>query len=601
MIQQNTDKASHLGEPRNTWARQDISGYQAAHAMVDVLKAAGVSEIYGQSCPTALFLAAQQVGIRQYGYRTENAGVAMADASARISRRIAVVTAQNGPAAALLVAGLAEAMKASVPILAIVQEVPRAAADKNAFQELDHEKLFGACAKWIRRIDLAGRAAEYVEKAIREATGGRPGPVVLLVSPDVLVETVARYVAGSSPQEGFGRYPLDRFLPSSAIIRQLADRLVKAERPLIVAGGGVHHSGAAEALARLQELAKVPLATTNMGKGAIDERHPLSIGVVGNAMGTRAPAKHFLPYIQSADFILFVGTRTNENGTAGWSLFPPSAEFAQIDVDPQELGRNYPGLRLLGDARTSLEAVCAELGNMDLPDLTHRTHRLTEVFSLARRAHEPDIEPYLSGDRTPMRPEQLMRELGCHLNDAVWVADASYSSIWLVQFIRCTRPGTRFITPRGIAGLGWGFPMAIGAKRAQPDKNVVCLTGDGGFAHCWAELESARRHGVAVTVVVLNNGVLGFQINAEESRFGTHTDVCHFGPIDHVAIARACGCDGETVRTVEQLGAALRNASASADRPYVIDVLVDPAAFPPLTAFENQLPERAGAPASLPA
>lgn len=594
------DKGSRLEAPRNTWARQDIGGYQAAHAMVDVLKAAGISEIYGQSCPTALFLAAQQAGIQQYGYRTENAGVAMADAAARVSRRIAVVTAQNGPAAALLVAGLAEAMKASVPLLAIVQEVPRAAADKNAFQELDHEKLFGACAKWIRRIDLAGRAAEYVSKAIREATGGRPGPVVLLVSPDVLIEPVAQFVADSSSGEVFGQYPLDRFQPRPASVRQLADRLVRAERPLIVAGGGVHHSDAAEVLARLQDLAKLPLATTNMGKGAIDEHHPLSIGVIGNAMGTRGPAKHFLPYIQSADFILFVGTRTNENGTAGWSLFPAAAEFAQIDVDPQELGRNYAGLRLLGDARTTLEAVCAELDDMGLPDLAPRTHRLTEAFRLARLAHEPEIEPYMAEGTTPMRPEQLMRELGRQAQDSLWVADASYSSIWLVQYICCTRPGTRFITPRGIAGLGWGFPMAIGAKRARPDKNVVCLTGDGGFAHCWAELESAKRHGVGVTVIVLNNGVLGFQINAEESRFGTHTDVCHFGPIDHVAIARACGCGGETVRTAEQLGAALRNARASADRPYVIDVFVDPAAFPPLTAFENQLPGRTGSPASMP-
>src|SRR5690606_21121924 len=172
--------------------------------------------------------------------------------------------------------------------------------------------------------------------------------------------------------------------------------------------------------------------------------------------------------------------------------------------------------------------------------------------------------------------------------DTLWVADASYSSIWLVQFIQSMRAGTRFITPRGIAGLGWGFPMAIGAKLARPHANVICVTGDGGFAHCWAELESARRHGVALTVVVLNNGVLGFQINAEESRFNTHTDVCHFTPIDHVAIARACGCDGVSVQQIDQLPSALAAAS-NANTPFVIDVRVDPRAFPPLTAFESQL------------
>src|SRR5262245_11146279 len=137
-----------------SWIRQNLSGYRAANAMADVLRTAGVREIYGQSCPTALFLAAEAVGIRQIGYRTENAGAAMADGAARVSRRISVITAQNGPAAALLVAGLAEALKASAPILAIVQEVPRANADRNAFQEIDHQALFGACAKWVRRIEL---------------------------------------------------------------------------------------------------------------------------------------------------------------------------------------------------------------------------------------------------------------------------------------------------------------------------------------------------------------------------------------------------------------------------------------------------------------
>lgn len=574
--------------PRNTWARQELDGYRAVHAMVDVLKAASITRIYGQSCPTALYLAAQAAGIEQFGYRTENAGAAMADGAARISRRISVITAQNGPAAALLVAGLAEALKASVPILAIIQEVPHATADRNAFQELEHEKIFSGCAKWIKRIHLASRAGEYVEKAILEATSGRPGPVVLLVSPDVLVEPVAPFSLGNDPGLDFGRFPYDRFVPTQSKINELADMLLKAQRPLVVAGGGVHHSGASQALSRLQELASVPVATTNMGKGAVDENHRLSIGVIGNSMGTRSPAKFFADYVTSADVIVFVGTRTNENGTAGWSLFPPGAVYAQVDIDPRELGRNYRGLRLQGDARETLNALCERIGELGASEPPGRTDRLFRQFQDARERHTRELEPYATAERNPMRPEQLMRELDRYDDDTIWVADASYSSIWLVQYIRSRRAGARFISPRGLAGLGWGFPMAIGAKLASPQARVVCLTGDGGFAHCWAELESARRHGVAVTVVVLNNGVLGFQINAEQSRFGTHTDVCHFGPIDHVGIARACGCDGMAVRNRVELTAAL-DAAADARIPYVIDVQVDPHAFPPLTAFEDQL------------
>lgn len=572
-----------------SWGRQNLSGYRVANAMADVLKAAGVREIFGQSCPTALFLAAEAVGIRQIGYRTENAGAAMADGAARVSRQISVITAQNGPAAALLVAGFAEATKASVPILAIVQEVPRTTADKNAFQEIDHQALFGACAKWVRRIDVAERAAEYTERAIRIATSGRPGPVVLLVSPDVLTQTCEPTLPiAQDSDEPLGRFPLDRVVPVKARLQKLADALLAARRPLVVAGGGVHLSGAAEALARLQALAGLPVATTNMGKGAIDESHALSLGVIGNSMGTRSPAKFLQSYVESADLVLFIGSRTNENGTASWSLFPRAATFAQIDIDSQEVGRNYPAMRFTGDAAATVDALCDLLQGRCESVARQRLAEFAPLFEQSRDAHAKELAPYAESDASPMRPERIVAEMARCEGDIVWVADASYSSIWLVQYLRSTRPGTRFITPRGIAGLGWGVPMALGAKIARPQSRVVCLTGDGGFAHCWAELETARRHGIPVTIVVLNNGVLGFQINAEESRFGTHTDVCHFGDIDHVAIARACGCDGRAVATGGELRQALA-AAADSKLPFVIDVKTDPGAFPPITAFESQL------------
>lgn len=583
-------KSAPAAEPSQmgSWVRQNLSGYRAVHAIVDTLHAAGVREIFGQSCPTAVFLAAQALGIKQIGYRTENAGAAMADGFARASRRIAVITAQNGPAAALLAAGMSEAFKASVPMLAIVQEVPRANADRNAFQELDHEKLFGSCTKWVRRIDVPARAAEYTERAIRVATSGRPGPVVLLVSPDVLTASCER--GSAVPQGGdepFGHFPLDRPVSVQARLQKLADALLQAKRPLIVAGGGVHLSGASEALSRLQRLAGVPTATTNMGKGAIDESHPLSIGVIGNTMGTRSPARFFGHYVRDADLIVFVGTRTNENGTASWTLFPKSATYVQIDVDSEEIGRNYPAMRLLGDAAATLDAVCDLLVGRVEQLASRRLAEFAPVFDQARNDHAKEMAPYAHAANAPMRPERILGEMAKLDGDILWVADASYASIWLVQYIRCTKPGTRFLTPRGLAGLGWGVPMAIGAKLARPGERVVCLTGDGGFAHCWAELETAKRHGIPLTVVVLNNGELGFQINAEESRFGTHTDVCHFGPIDHVAIARACGCDARTVQTAEDLRRALADA-ASSKVPFVIDVKTEPGAFPPLTAFESQ-------------
>lgn len=571
---------------KSTLSRQHLSDSSAASAIVRTLKAAGVTSIFGQSCPIALFLCAEKEGVRQIGYRTENAGAAMADGYARASGRVGVMAAQNGPAAALIVAGLSEALRASVPVVAIVQDVARSNTDRNAFQELDHEQMFKPCAKWVRRITLAERAGEYTRRAIRAATTGRPGPAVLIVPFDVIMEDVVEAYPPATVTPEFGRYPVDRFVPEHAMLEQAVRAMAGARRPLIVAGGGVHLSGACESLARLQHLWQVPVATTNMGKGAIDERHPLSVGVVGYVMGSRSPTKFLREYVESADVVMFVGNRTNENGTASWTLFNPEATFIQIDVDPDEIGRNYPCVRLMGDARSTLDALMEVSASKQVafPHAGAAAHR--SMIAQARHAHQGELSETLGKANGPMRPEQLVRDIDALLtSDAIWCADASYSSLWVSQFATSHRAGQRFLTPRGIGGLGWGLPLAIGAKLAQPDRQVIALVGDGGFAHCWSELETARRHNLPVIVVVLNNGVLGFQRDAETSRFGSHTEVCTLGPIDHAAIAVACGCAGRVVRTADELAQAMKEALASGV-PYVIDAHVAKEAFPPITAFE---------------
>src|SRR5687768_6774267 len=201
----------------------------------------------------------------------------MADAYARISHKVGVVTAQNGPAATLLVPGLAEALKASIPVVAIVQDLRRDQTDRNAFQELDHLALFQGCAKQVLRVPTAGRIDDYVDLAFTAAAGGRPGPVVLLCPPDLLGEPAP---PPSGRRASLGAYPLDRPVADPEAVRRAAELLARAERPLVVAGGGVHLSDAAQELALLQDEAGLPVATTTMGKGAVDERHPLSLGVV---------------------------------------------------------------------------------------------------------------------------------------------------------------------------------------------------------------------------------------------------------------------------------------------------------------------------------
>ena len=560
-----------------------------AHLFLEALRRHGVEVLFGQSIPSLLHLIAPEFGMRQIGYRTENAGAAMADAYARISHKVAVVTAQNGPAATLLVPGLAEALKASVPIIAIVQDVHRDQRDRNAFQDIDQVALYAGCAKWVRRVDDLGRIADYVDMAFAAAAGGRPGPAVLLCPMDLFEEALGAAGAptvGPTRRANLGAYPLDRPVADPTSVAEAARLLAAAERPLVVAGGGVHLSAAAPALARLQESAALPVATTSMGKGAVDEAHPLSAGVIGYFMGTRGMARHNRALVETADVVLLVGTRTNQSGTDSWKLLPAGARFIHIDVDPQEIGRNYESLRLLGDAAATLDALAAAMGKLDLAKRRAARKALEARIAAGLKAHAEEAAPMLASAARPIRPERLMAELERRLAaDSIVVADASYSSIWTLNYLRARRAGMRFLTPRGLAGLGWGLPFAIGARVASPEAPVWCLVGDGGFGHVWSELETARRLGFSFVVMVLNNGILGYQAHAEDILFGDHTDVCSFAAVDHAAIARACGCYGERIEDPAAIGPAL---DAAAARPGVtlLDIVTDPMAHPPITMYE---------------
>jgi acetolactate synthase-1/2/3 large subunit len=541
----------------------------------------GVEILFSQSLPSAALLAAEDAGIRQFTYRTENAGGAMADGYPRASGRVAVVTAQNGPAATLLVAPLAEALKSSIPVVALVQEVDRTNTDRNAFQELDHTLLFQGCTKWVRRVTEAKRVEDYIDMAFATAAGGRPGPVVLLIPADLLHETTTEH---GKRQASLGAFPLDRTLADPGRIESAADWIASAACPLVIAGGGIHLSGAAQALARLQEEAHLPVMTTVMGKGAVAEDAPLSLGVGGNALGRLSPGYHLRPLLQRADVIVLVGTRTAQNGTDSWSVYPPSARFIHIDVDPVEIGRNYEALRLAGDARLTLEALTERLRGRRT-----RPQALIEEVAAARERSARESLPVRSSNASPIRPERVMADMQRVLTpETIVVADASYASVWMACYLRCLQPGMRFISPRGLAGLGWGLPLALGAKAARPASPVLCVTGDGAFGHVWSELETARRTRTAVVVTVLNNGVLGYQKDAEDVKFGRHTSAVQFTPVDHAAIARACGCRGIAVKRADDYLPALREALAS-DEPTLIDVDTDPEAYPPITVFDDKL------------
>jgi acetolactate synthase-1/2/3 large subunit len=552
-----------------------------AQAIASALSRHGVHLLFAQSLPSMVALAAEDLNIRQFAYRTENAGAAMADGFARLSGKVGVVMAQNGPAATLLVAGLAEALKSSIPIVALVQDVNRAQADRNAFQELDHIGLFAPVSKWVKRVTEADRAVDYLDMAFAVAASGRPGPAVLLLPADLLLERVRT----PSPRQGpLGAYPLDRSSADPLRVSEAAGLLANAKHPLVVAGGGVHLSGASAEVAALQAEAHLPVMTTVMGKGAVDETHPLSLGVAGYNLGRLSPARYLRPLIERADVVLLIGTRTNQNGTDSWTLYPGGARYIHIDIDPAEVGRNYEALRLVGDAKLTLAALLDKLRGRRTPD-----PELQQAIADARTQHAQEIAPLMRSDASPVHPVRMMADLQRVLTpETIVVADASYATLWVACYLKALRAGMRFITPRGLAGLGWGLPLALGASMARPDQPVLCVVGDGGFAHVWSELETARRMQVKIVLTVLNNGVLAYQKDAEDVKFGRHTSAVRFAPVDHAQIARACGCHGVRIERAADYLPALREALA-ADETTVIDVLTDAEAYPPITFFDDTL------------
>jgi len=563
----------------------EASGFKmidtVAHAIVKALKRHGVSLMFGQSLPSMIHLAAEQAGIKQIAYRTENAGGYMADSYARLTGKPAIVTAQNGPAATLLVPPLAEALKVSSPVIAFVQDVARNQTDKNAFQDLDHLGLFSAVTKWVRRVTDASRVEDYIDQAFTMACSGRPGPVVLLFPSDLLSEP-----AIASPRSvSLGYFPLDPVVALPDAVTHAAQLLAHAQRPLVIAGGGVHLSHAHLELTRLMDEAHLPVATTVMGKGSVDERHPLAVGVVGYFMGPNGATRYQRELVTKADVILLVGNRTNQNGTDSWQLYPKGAQYIHLDIDGNEVGRNYEAVRLVGDAKHTLESLSNAFKKIDMSMRLSKRAQLESEIQTARAKYLSESQGVRESDSRPIRPERVMHELQSRLTaDSVVVADASYSSIWIANCLTSLASGMRFITPRGLAGLGWGFPMALGAKVARNESEVYCLAGDGGFGHVWSELETARRMGLKVILFVLNNGILGYQKHAENVKFGSHTSAVHFEPVDHAAIARSCGCQGVRVIDPAQIGPAIDAARVSKEST-LIEIMTDPNAFPPITFY----------------
>jgi acetolactate synthase-1/2/3 large subunit len=530
------------------------------NALVQELKAHGLSHVFGVpgEQTMALYDALNEEESLQHIVMRDERNLPYAGAAySRVSGKVGVIDATVGPGVAMLPVGLLEALRSTTPLLVIASDVPveyQPMSDNGAIsQGMDQLAFLEPVTKWRSKAWRQEQVVPLARRALKVATGGVPGPTAVIVPQDVFNEEDAEAPGSNGAvTHASGRYPRYRTVPDSASLNAAMNMILSSERPVLVAGGGVLHSGAECQLLALAERLGVPVATTLTGKGSIREDHPLSLGVLGD-LGTLA-AKNAA---EAADLIVHVGFRSGQNSTFKWTL--PSAEQRAIhlDIDPRQPGQYlHCDVPLVGDAAATMEALL-EVAPRE-GEVAERSSWLERVATWKAEWDE-QVDQEVSSEKTPVLPQRVVGEITRVSNPRdVLVSDPSFSSGWAAVYYRVREAGRRLILPRGMAGLGFGLPAAVGAKAAAPEENVFLLAGDGGFAYSLGELITLKEYGLKVISVVLNNRSWGWMQFAAKATF----DKEYFGLPDvrFAKVAEAMGLNGIRVSRPDDLGPALEGA-----------------------------------------
>jgi acetolactate synthase-1/2/3 large subunit len=547
-----------------------------ARFIAETFKGYGVSTVF--FVPSILKLGLvemEKVGIRRVLCHSEKSAAYMADAYARVTHRPGVAMAQS-VGAANLASGLQDAYLASSPVIAISGRAPMAKRPNHNYQEIDHRPLYEPVTKYNVYVDTPQQLAPHLRQAFREAVSGTPGPVHLDLS-GIRGEEVTEVEADYDViiEETFAQYPPFRPEPESERVRQAARLLAQAQRPVMVAGGGATASWASAEVVKLAEMLSMLVATALNGKNLIPDNHPLSVGVVGTY--SRWCANQV---VYEADLVLYVGSQTSDQSTNVWTTPKKGTKVIQIDINPEELGRSYPNVvSLMGDARQTLRKIIEASEPISRPSWTKRAQELVGQW-------RQELEPKMTSEEAPTRPERLCRELSKWLpGNSVLVSDTGHAGIWTGTMVDLTQPGQTFIRCAG--SLGWGFPASLGAKAAAPERPVVCFTGDGGMWYHIGELETAVRSGLNAIVVVNNNRSLNQDRAGVERAYGSATgnkeEIWVFNDIDFAKVAESMGAAGIRVEKPGQLKGALEQAlEESKHKLVVVDVVTDKDIIAPL-------------------
>ncbi|RLI13085.1 biosynthetic-type acetolactate synthase large subunit [Candidatus Bathyarchaeota archaeon] len=539
-----------------------------AEALIESLRRENVDVIFG--IPGGAIIPIHDVlydtnNIRHILMRHEQCAAHAADGYARASGKVGVCMATSGPGATNLVTGIANAYMDSTPIVAFTGQVPRPMIGKDAFQETDIVRITAPITKYNFQVLKASEIPRIVKVAFHIASSGRPRPVLVDIPKDIQAEIDDIEFDHNIDIQGY-RLNYD---PHPLQVKRAADLLANAEKPVIIAGGGVIASGASSELIALAELLQAPVAITLMGKGCIPENHPLFLGLLG-MHGTIASNL----IVSEADVLLAVGMRFSDRTTGKVEKFCPDAKIIHVDIDAAEMGKNIkPYVPIVADAKRALKAIRREM--LRKLKKRERTSWMEKIREL-KQQHEK------MGEREGLSPPRLMKELRKLLPvDAIIATEVGQNQMWAALYLKMYKPRT-FISSGGLGTMGFGFPASLGAKVACPDVPVVDIAGDGSFLMTEQDLATSVTEKIPVIVIIMDNRFLGMVAQWQRLFYDRRYSSIDLGKTpDFVKLAEAFGAQGIYVDSLSEFKNAVKEALRS-DVTTVIDV--------PISSEENVFP-----------
>ena len=535
------------------------------HILVDQLVAQGVKHVF--CVPGESYLAVLD-GLHDHDIevtvcRQEGGASMMADAYGKLTGEPGVCMVTRGPGAANAMAGIHIAHQDSTPLILFVGQIERGMRERDAFQEMDYRAVFGTQAKWVTEIDQVERIPELVSRAFHVATSGRPGPVVIALPEDMLIETAS---VADAP-----RYSVPESVPSPSQLQVLADKLAKARQPVAILGGSRWDAGAVARFEAFASAWRLPVAVQFRRQMLFSTEHPCFIGDIGLGGNPQ-----LMQFVRESDLVLMVGGRFSEVPSQSYTLLDipvPQQELVHVHPDPSELNRIYVADLPIN---VSPRAFCESLPGLPAaPAAVAWESALQTMRASYQRWSDP----------SPIEvPGKLqMGRIMAHLNevlppDAIMCNGAGNYATWLHRFRRFTRYGTQLAPTSG--SMGYGLPAAVGAKRIFPDRTVVCFAGDGCFMMHGQEFATAVQYGLPIIVLVIDNGMYGTIRMHQERNYPGRISATTLRNPDFAAYARAFGGHGERVESTDEFAPALERAIASG-KPAILHCLLDPEAITP--------------------